>query len=362
MANRATRRLARKRKRRAKSPGLSPGSLVFEGQRHLEKTLLTLTIYSPERLNTFRDLSLPDLATQRNTADNIWLLCTGIHDPDILRGLGQIFKIDNLTLEDILTAYSRPKYENFSEYLFICTKIYSGSAETAQFEAEQISLILGKGFVLTFQEKPSSLFDPVLKRLELQEGRLRQRPSDYLACALLDALVDSYFPIIDSLQDRIDQIDGSLVEPANSDTLQDLHNLKREIYMMQRNVTPLRDIINFAIRAEDSPFSESTDPYLRDTSDHILAIIDLLDGCREQCNNLIDLHFSLINSRTNEVIRFLTIVSSIFIPLTFVTSIYGMNFRFMPELDWPWGYPLILGVLFLIFLGFAFYLKRRSWL
>jgi magnesium transporter len=355
-------RSEKRRNRRLKSPGMSPGSLIFEGEQYLEKAQLSYVRYDSNNIKEVKNASLDEIKSTRSESGITWVQCLGISDVNLIKALGDIYRIDPLTLEDIVSPHIRPKVEDFSEYVYFGLKQFVRHPDREGLELEQISIVMGANFVITFHERSINILTPIFKRLNNTSGRIRSRNTDYLVFAIIDNVVDHYFPILDGFQQKLYELDEVVVLQNFPGLIHELHSVKREIAVMLRTVVPFRDVMNYVMRADESPFLNEDDPYLRDIYDHVLEVIDSLESSRDHANTLIDTHFSLTNSRTNEVIRFLTIITSVFIPLTFVTSIYGMNFKFMPELEWRYGYPTVLIIMLAMFLGFTWYCRKKNWI
>jgi magnesium transporter len=290
----------------------------------------------------------------------VWIDLTGFGDVDLLQRFGEQFGLHHLALEDIVNVQQRAKVEDYDQHEFLLLRMIDASSEH---ETEQLGLFVGAGFVLTFQERPGDCFDLVRKRLADSAGQMRQRGSDYLAYALLDAVVDGYFPVVEGLDRRLEGIEESILSGQSSKgVVQELHGVRRCLLELRRAVWPLREATSALVRGEAHHFSAEVRPYLRDVHDHVVQLLDLLENYRELSSSLLDLHLSNVNYRLNEVMKFLTIIATIFIPLTFVVGVYGMNFKWMPELDVWWGYPACLLVMLGIAATMLWWFRRRRWL
>ncbi len=348
---------------RAEKAGLPPGSLVHLGERRVDRVSLTLVDYTAERIST-RFLDSPGEAAACLTGDSVsWLAVTGLHDVPVLEELGKVFGIHPLVLEDILNTDQRPKVECFDDYLFLVARIPHAPADDSErIELEQVSIIVGAGFLITFQERPGDVFTSVRDRLQNGRVRLRNSGPDYLAHSLLDAIVDRYFLVLDLLAVRMDRIEEMVLDQSDRAVSHRIHRLRHKLIEIRNAVRPLRDMAGSLVRDEPFPFQPGTLPFLRDLHDHSLHVFDSLETHREVLSALLDLHFSVVNSRMSEVMKVLTIIATIFIPLTLVAGIYGMNFQFMPELGWRWGYPAVLAFMLAVAGGLLLYFRSRKWI
>ena len=291
-----------------------------------------------------------------------WINIDGVHQLEIIEKIGEHFNIHPLVLEDIVNTGQRPKIEDFVDYIFVTLKMLRYSEGEKETKAEQVSLILGSNFVISFQESEGDVFNPIRERIRADKGRIRKMGVDYLAYALMDAIVDNYFTILEKLGDRIEDFEEELVVNPKPETLQAIHHLKREMIFLRKSVWPLREVINRLERWESSLINKSTAIYLRDVYDHTIQVIDSVETFRDMLSGMLDIYLSSVSNRMNEVMKVLTIIATIFIPLTLVAGIYGMNFRFMPELEMPIGYPMIL--LSMLFIGILMvaYFRKKKWL
>jgi magnesium transporter len=286
----------------------------------------------------------------------------GLHQIEILQKLGQIFDLHPLVLEDILNTTQRPKQEDYDSYLYVVLKMLIYDEENQQIMAEQVSLIVMPTLVISFQEQAGDVFDPIRQRIRNGRGQIRKSDADYLAYTLLDAVVDSYFVILEKLGEDIEILESELIDETAPKTLQEIYNIKRELIFFHKSIWPLRDVIYGLIRSESTLFSETALIYLRDVYDHIVQVIDLVDTYRELVNGMLDLYLSNMSNRTNAIMKVLTIIATLFIPLTFITSLYGMNFKYMPELEWRWGYAAVWIAIILVSALMLLYFRKKKWL
>ena len=291
-----------------------------------------------------------------------WLDIDGVHQAEILEAVGAQVNLHPLVIEDIHNTYQRPKVEDYEEYLYIVLKMISWDEDSKEILGEQVSLILGQNYVLSFKEDPGDIFDPIRQRLREGKGRIRKMGADYLAYALLDQVVDHYFLVLENLGEQIEDLEEELVTNPDASTLQTIHHLKRELIFLRKSVWPLREAISSLERGESPLFQSETLVYLRDVYDHTIQVIDTIETFRDMVSGMLDIYLSSISNRMNEVMKVLTIIATIFIPLTFIAGVYGMNFVNMPELQWPGGYFMVWGVMIVIFIGMLIFFKRKKWL
>jgi magnesium transporter len=287
---------------------------------------------------------------------------TGLADVSIIEAIGDAFDLHDLTLEDVINVYQRPKFEAYEDHAFIVMRMPTPDNRT-----EQVSLFLGKGYVLTFQERPGDCFDPVRERIRRAAGRIRGQGAGYLAYALIDAVIDGYFPMIEAIGEDVEELEDDVIGRPAPEQVDRLHHIKRELLMVRRAIWPTRDMVNALIRDGSRHVDESTRIYLRDCYDHTIQLMDIIETYREITSGLLDVYLSSLSTRMNEVMKLLTIIATIFIPLGFVAGLYGMNFDRgspwnMPELGWRYGYFFALGVMAAIALGLLFWFWRRGWI
>jgi magnesium transporter len=264
--------------------------------------------------------------------------------------------------EDILNTTQRPKFDDYGDYLYAVVKMLRWDAEREEAEIEQVSLVLGKNFVFSFQEREGDVFDPIRHRIRNAKGRIRKMSADYLAYCLIDAIVDGYFVILEHLGDRIEAVEANLVSNPTPQTLREIHALKRESLLLRRSIWPLREVVSGLERTESQLVADATHVYLRDVYDHSVQVIDTMETFRDMLTGMLDTYLSSLSNRMNEVMKVLTIIATIFIPLTFIAGIYGMNFRHMPELQWRWGYAAALVAMAIVAVGMLLHFRRRKWL
>jgi len=348
-------------KRRSHKAGLSPGSLVHIGEQRQTVPQIEVISYDRERL----DISHPDLGKEcllpPPEGGMSWVNLEGLGRMELLKRLGDCFGIHPLVLEDIANTDQRPKAEEYDKYLFVVLKMLT-PVETGV-SSEQVSLVLGEGWLLTFQEGLEvDPFNPVRERLKNAQGRIRSQQADFLAYSLMDVVVDNYFLVLEQVADSIEAMEEELMRTPSQRTLAEIYRLKRELIFIHKAIWPLREVINSMIRRESPLIKESTLIYLRDLYDHTIQVIETVETLRDMLSGMLDIYLSSVSNRMNAVIKVLTIIATIFMPLTFIVGLYGMNFKYMPELEWRWGYPLVLLLMVLVTVGMLIFFRRKKWL
>ena len=327
-----------RRKRAAKSEP-SPGSPADTGEKKVEKVRVTLMDYDAKGNFEEREITdLTELAAAKDSDSVTWVNVAGLHEINVIESIGQFFGIHPLLLEDILTTDQQPKMEQYDNYIYIILKMLCWQPEEHTVETEQISIVLGSHFVLTFQERDPDDFEALRQRLRDPNKRIRKLGPDFLAYSVLDAIVDGYFVVLEAIGDEIELRETEVVRDPGSEILQSVHDLKRELLLLRKSIWPFREVIGGLQRGESELFQKDTLIYLRDVYEHTVQIIDTVETFRDIVSSMLDIYLSSVSNRLNEVMRVLTVISTIFIPLTFITSLYGMNFHYMPELSWRWGY------------------------
>ena len=349
-------------KRTSKKAGLPPGTLVHIGERKTERVQITLIDYDETQFKQEEVATVEECFPFKDKPTVTWINIDGLHDVQVIEKIGQHFNLHPLLLEDILNTEQRPKMEDFGDYIFLVVKMLYYNDQAEQVEAEQVSLILGSSWVISFQERPGDVFNAVRERIQKGKGRIRKMEADYLAYSLLDAIVDNYFIIMEKFGDRIEDTETELAASPTRQTLQAIRTIKREMIFLRKSVWPLREVVSSLERGESPLIHESIGIYLRDVYDHTIQVIDTVESFRDMISGMLDIYLSSISNRMNEVMKVLTIFAAIFIPLTFVVGIYGMNFEYIPELKWHWGYFGVLAIMASIAGVMLFYFKRKRWL
>lgn len=350
-------------RRRRAPPGAAPGTLVADPA--AGAPAVTLIAYGPDGFEEIEITDVEALAPLIGKHPVTWINVVGLGNIELIRRLGEMFSLHGLALEDVVNVHQRPKVEDYDEHAFIVSRMVAGGDSPT---TEQVSMFLGDRFLLTFQEKPGDCFDPVRARLRNSHSQIRSRPTDYLAYALLDAVIDGYFPVLERLGERLEELEDKVIAAPGTMEVTRIHEIKRELLTLRRAVWPQRDMLS-ALTREASPFvTDQTRLYLRDCYDHTFQLMDVVETYREIATSLVDIYLSSVSTRLNEVMKVLTIIATIFIPLSFVTGLYGMNFDTdaspwnMPELEWHWGYPMALGLMTAIAAAMLSYFYRKGWL
>lgn len=350
-------------RKRAKKAGQAPGALVHIGDQKTEQIIIRLIDYDDSGYFLERQTDdLAELTAAIETPTITWINVIGLHQVEMIDRIGQAFGIHPLLLEDILNTDQRPKLEHYERYTYLILKMLHWNEEQGRVETEQISMVLGRTFVLTFQEQEQDVFDPLRQRIRQGKGRIRQTQADYLAYALLDSVVDHYFLILERLGDRIEALEDEVAADPTPDTLKAIHKVKREILFLRKSIWPLRELLRLLQHGDSDLFQATTLIYLRDVYEHTVHIVDTVEVFREMLTGMLDLYLSSVSNKMNEVMKVLTVIATLFIPLTFITSLYGMNFHNMPELQWRWGYSVVWLALLFITVAMLVYFKRRDWL
>lgn len=352
----------RRATRSAAKAGLPPGTLVYTGERQLDKTQIAIIDYDGETLQEIPASSLNACLQRLDSKTVTWVNVDGLHDVALVERVGQGFGMHPLALEDVLSMQQRPKIEDYEERVFLVLHMLSWDETGQSIRAEQISMVLGPRFLVTFQEKGGDVFDPVRERLRSNRGRIRKSGPDYLLYALLDAIVDNYFTILERLDDRIAALEEEVTGDAKPSTLHAIHAMRREMIYLRRAVWPLRDVIAELERGGCPLVEDGTRVFLRDVRDHTIQVAESIETLRDLLTGMQDVYLSTINNRLNTVMKVLTIITTIFIPLSFIAGVYGMNFQYMPELHWPWAYPAVLGGMLVIAVGMLWMFRKRDWL
>jgi magnesium transporter len=342
--------------------GESLEPLVYVGDTSPVPLSIEVICYNESTFTAQTLTALPSCPHLHDEHTVTWVNITGLARVDVFEQLGQCFGLHPLVLEDMLNTTQRPKVEDYGDYLYMVIKDLEQGPQMGEIAADQVSLVLGPQFVISVQERPGDSFDAVRERLRTSKGRLRKLGADYLAYALFDAIVDNYFTLVERLGDQVDLLQDTLVSNPSPDTLQMLHRVKREMIFFRSAIWPLREVIGNLERWDIRLISANTVVYLRDVYDHTIQVIDALETLRDILSTMLDIYLSSLSNRMNQIMKVLTVISTLFIPLTFLVGVYGMNFRHMPELDWPWAYPLLWGLMLMLVGGMLYYFRRQKWL
>lgn len=366
-------------RRMSRAAGLPPGSLIYIGEQRATRTDITVMSYNERSFTERRIEDVREFACDRQDGLIHWIDIGALHDVEVIRTVGECFDIHPLVLEDILNTNQRPKLEDYGNYLYIVFKMlypngnHSGEGNghadgngngngEPEIVSEQVSLIVGENYVISFGEKPGDVFDVIRDRIRHAKGRIRRAGPDYLAYDLMDAVVDNYFIILERMGETIEDGEEEIIGNPTLETLSRIHSLRGEMFGLRRSVWPLREVVGALSRGDMALVQSDTVPYLRDLYDHTVQVIDTIETYRDIIAGMMDIYLSSASNRLNEVMKVLTMISTVFIPLSFIVGLYGMNFEYMPELHERWGYPMVWLIMLTVSGGMLWFFKRKKWL
>jgi magnesium transporter len=344
--------------------GKPPGTLIYTGEKKSEVTTITIVEYSDTDYTQRKVESIEELTgilSDRKKDKIYWLDINGLHNVELLSKLGEYLGIHNLVMEDVLNLYQRPKVDYFSDDIFLILKRINSNSEQ-EFNFEQVSMLLRENFVITFQDDPNTNLNVIQSRIEASKSLLRKAAADFLFYVIADYLIDQYFLVLEELNDKVENLQDDLVEKPSKDDISRIQNLKKDLQKIRQSISPVREIMNSLMRQDSDLILDSTIIYLRDSLDHLIQLLDMIETYRDSITTLLDIYLSSVSNRMNEVMKVLTIIATIFIPLTFIAGVYGMNFEYMPELHWRYGYFIILGLMLLVGILLGTYFKKKNWL
>ena len=341
---------------------MPPGSVIYLGEQKVDAVRITVLDYDAAKFQERKLDRIEDAFEYKNTPTVSWINIDGLHTVSVIEALGKQYALHPLIQEDIVSTAQRPKLEDMETYLYVVLRMLHYDDASHAIRSEQISLVLGNNFVISFQESIGDVFEPIRDRIRNAKGRIRKMGPDYLVYALLDAIVDNYFLILEKIGERIEVLEDELVTNPTQATLGQIHQFKREMIFLRKSVWPLREMIGNLDRSESALINATTAPYLRDVYDHTIQVIDTMESFRDMVSGMLDTYLSSISNRMNNVMKVLTIIATIFIPLTFVAGIYGMNFENMPELKWKYGYLGVWIIMVTILAAMLVYFRRKRWL
>ena len=342
--------------------GMPPGSLVHVGDVLKTESRITLIDYSAEHIEEQAVYAIEEILPYKDKATITWVNIEGLKNIALIESIGNAFNIHPLVLEDILNTHQRPKFEEYEDYLYIVLKGLSVDSEELFVNYEQISIIVLDNLIFTFKEVEDDLFAPIIKRLKNGKGKIRNLGTDYMTYAILDMIVDQNFVLLETLDEILDSIEDELLTNPTAATLASIQRIKRELISIRRSVLPVRDMLNAIIRSDSALIHERVHIYLRDVYDHALRISESIESYRDILSGLMDIYVSSVSNKMNEIMKILTVFASIFIPLTFIAGIYGMNFEYMPELRWKWAYPVLWIAFITIPVVLLVYFRKKKWL
>jgi len=349
-------------KRTSAKAGLPPGTLLHVGEEKTHTVNISVIDYAPDHMDEKATATIEDCIAFKGRPSVTWINVNGIHDVSVIEAIGKAFDLHPLLLEDVMHTGQRPKMDNYETHLFVVLKMVKCREDHEEIDVEQISIVIGSGYVISFQEWEGDVFNPVRERIRNGKGRIRLMGNDYIAYALIDAVVDHYFLALERIGEVIEGFEDQVLTDPGPETRQEIQQAKRDMVFFRKSVWPLREAVG-VLEREDSPLiTESVRPYLRDIYDHTIQVIDTIETFRDLISGTLDVYLSSVSNRMNEVMKVLTIIATIFIPLTFLAGIYGMNFKYMPELEWHWGYFVIWGIMGLLTAVMLIGFKRKKWL
>ncbi len=347
---------------RSKKAGLPPGSLTIVEENKQKKTKISLIEYTEADILEKDDVSIEECFVHLDTPEMTWVQIYGPANPSIVSAIGEHFKLHTLTMEDVLNSIQRPKIDIYDDQLFIIVRYLIYADKTNELRDEQISLIVGPNYLISFSESEEPLFKTLRERLHQPNNRLRKSFADYLAYSILDMVVDSYFLVLEKVDAQLDHLEDALMQYTKNQILLEIQQAKRDMIFLRKSVWPMRDVVNRLLKSDFPHVSPSTKLYIQDVYDHLIQTIDIIEGFRDIVSGMMDIYLSNINLRMNEIMKVLTIVSTIFVPLTFIASLYGMNFEFMPFLHSKWGYTLTIAFMGFLATMMIFFFRRRRWI
>ena len=350
------------RRHMTKKVGMPPGSLLYVGDGGPVPTIVSLIDYTEEQVREKVGVTLEECLLLRDSPSVTWLNFSGLADVETIRRVGEAFGLHPLVMEDILHTGQRPKLELYDKYVYLVVKMIYRGEDRKEISYEQLSLVLGKNYVLSFQEREGDVFQSIRERIRNNKGRLRRSGADYLVYSMLDSVVDNYFPALEKVGDLVEDIEERLSEDLDEDVLGDIYRLKREVLFLRKSIWPIREVLAALMRQDSELVSPVTNTYLGDVYDHSIQVMDVVETYFDMLSELLDVYMSTVSNRMNEIMKTLTIIATIFIPLTFIVGVYGMNFIYMPELTNELAYPMVLLAMTGVVLLMLYYFRRKGWL
>lgn len=349
-------------KHRSKKAGLPPGSLIHVGQIIDPKIHISLVDYDPHHLVEMKDISIDQCLRYMQKPTVTWINIRGIHDSNVLNTIGKHFGLHSLLLEDVMNSGQRSKLDYYKDHIYIVMRSLSYDSTADLISDEQVSIVFGKNFLITFLEDSAEVIEPVLARIRNGNQRIRSMGTDYLCYAIMDSIVDHYFVILEVVDRQIEELEEALMHDPGANTMHRIQHLKRGIILLRKSIWPTREVVNNFRRLDTPLITETTKVYMHDVYDHTIQAIDTIESFRDISSGLLDVYLSNISQRMNEVMKVLTVVATIFVPLTFIASIYGMNFEYMPEIHSKWGYPFALSLMLIVGGVMLVFFKRKKWI
>ena len=349
-------------KKRSKKAGLPPGTLVHIGNKRVEKVKISIIDYDEKQFQEKEIKAIKECFSYKDTPTMTWINIDGVHEIKVIEEIGKHFNLHPLILEDMVDTDQRPKIKDLGNYIFIILKMLYYAEKDNEMKVEQVSLVLGKNYVISFQEREGDVFDSIRERIRNNLGQIRKAGADYLIYALIDAIIDNYFTVIEKLGEETENLEDKVISQPNPANVQAIHKLKRDLIFLRKSGWPLREVINILERGESLLILKATNLYLRDIYGQTIQVMDTVETLRDVLSGILDIYLSSMSNRMNEIMKVLTIIATIFIPLTFIVGIYGMNFQYMPEIKWIWGYPVVLSVMLIIVIAMLVFFRRKKWM
>lgn len=351
----------KKRTRTAKA-GLPPGSLIHIGEKKVEKVSISIIEYTETSFSEKIVQSMEECSEAIKTPSLSWINMVGLHEAENFRQIEEAFLVHPLVLEDIMNTAQRPRVEDYGDYIYIVLKMIYHDPSANKIITEQVSFILGTNYLISFQEVEGDIFAQIRERIRTSKGRLRKSGPDYLAYCLLDAIIDNYFVVLDEMGEKIDELQDQVLDHPTPEILARIHRTKREMIFLRKAIRPVRELVNSLLKSESMLISDATDVFLRDVYEHSIQVIEITETLRDMLSSALDIYLSSTSNRMNEVMRVLTVISTLFIPLTFMVGIYGMNFEYMPELKFHYGYAALWVLMGVTALGMILFFRNKKWL
>ena len=342
--------------------GVAPGTLIYTGREDAAPVRISVIEFNEEEYHSFEVQKVSELRAKLTPGMLHWINIDGVHNVDLVRKISEQFDIHPLVQEDIVNTHQRAKVEDYKSFVYFVIRMAEARGKEEELYLEQVSILLGQDYIISFQEDEGDIWDPVRHRIETKQGKIREMKMDYLAYLLLDAVVDNYFIILEKAGNRIDKLEQKLLGDPEKESLNDIYDLKRQFITLRKSVWPLRETINTIQRLDNPLISREIHLYYQDLYDHVMRVMDSVESNRDIATSMIDQYLSISSMRMNEVMKVLTIISTLFIPMTFITGLYGMNLDYMPEIHSPWAYPIVIGIMGLMVMGQLWWFRKKRWL
>lgn len=346
----------------SKKIGLSPGSLIYVGEKKDQPVKISIINYDEKGVDEISDAAVDDVINFTPAKSIVWINVCGIHDITVIEQIGKAFDLHPLLLEDIVNTNHRPKLDDYENYLFVILKMPQAESTGEELQIEHVCIVLSRNIIISFQETEKNVFDPVKERIKKGKGRIQKAGTDYLAYTLMDMVIDQYYGILEKIGEEIETFEEEVLVHPDQSVLSRIHNCKHRNLFLRKSIWPLREMINTMLRQESALINDSVMVYLQDVYDHVIQIIDTVETYRDLLSGIMDIYMSGVSNKMNEIMKVLTIIATLFIPLTFLAGIYGMNFKYMPELEWQFSYPVFWIMVILVFSAMLGWFRHKKWL